>query len=440
MGRGQTVYPLALRVIKEIMRIRIVRTLSALGFGAIPIALWAFSTGPPIMRTGVPADGGQACNVCHVTFPLNDDTGGSVVIRASAYTPGVKQIIEVQVAHPMAVRFGFQLTARPVSDETKQAGTFTRDNNIRVRCAPGGADAPCNGELEFATHVAISTNAANPGPRTFLIEWTPPSTDVGPVVMYAAGNAANNSGNTAGDHIYTTKTTISPAGATTSGVLNTVSSALSIAPNTWVSIFGARLATGNRSWASADFVSGKLPTQLDGASVKINGKDAFVYFVSPTLITVLTPPEDTIGPVPVQVTTNSAVSASLMAQMSPYSPAFFASKDNSIVAQHGDFSLVGPASPARPGETIALYGTGFGPTTPAFPSGELTTQAVNLANPAKIRIAGVDVAPSFSGLTATGLYQFNVTVPDSTPDGDIPVVATIGGFSSPGTVFIPVRR
>src|SRR6266849_4421942 len=250
------------------MRIRIVRILPALGFGAIPIALWAFSTGPPIMRTGAPADGGQTCLVCHTSFPLNDDSGGSVVIRASPYTPGVKQLIEVQINHPAAVRFGFQLTARPVSDETKQAGTFTKDDNVRVRCAPAGADAPCNGELEFAEHVAVSTNAGNPGPRTFLIEWTPPSTDVGPILMYAAGNAANNRGSPAGDHIYTTKTTITPAGASPSGVLNTVSSALSIAPNTWVTILGASLATGSRSWTSADFVAGKLPTQLNGTSVK----------------------------------------------------------------------------------------------------------------------------------------------------------------------------
>ena len=48
--------------------------------------------------------------------------------------------------------------------------------------------------------------------------------------------------------------------------------------------------------------------------------------------------------------------------------------------------------------------------------------------------------PSFSGLSATGLYQFNVPVPDSAADGNIPVVATIGGFSSPGTVFITVKK
>jgi len=85
------------------------------------------------MRTGAGVDGGLTCTACHTSFPLNDDSGGSVVIYANPYTPGIKQIIEVQVSHPAALRFGFQLTARLVSDETQEAGTFTADDNIRVR-------------------------------------------------------------------------------------------------------------------------------------------------------------------------------------------------------------------------------------------------------------------------------------------------------------------
>jgi uncharacterized protein (TIGR03437 family) len=422
------------------MRTCTVRTLQWLVIGAIPISLWAFSAGPPISRTGAPADGGTTCTACHTGFPLNDDSGGNVVIRANAYTPGVKQMIEVQVFHPDAMRFGFQLTARTVSDETKQAGTFTADDNVRVRCAPAGGDAPCSGAVEFVEHRQITTNAGNPGPRVFLIEWTPPSTDAGPIVMYAAGNAANNNGNPTGDHIYTTKATVNPAGAAASGAFNLVSSALSIAPNTWVSISGARLATGNRPWASGDIAGGKLPTQLDGTSVKINGKDAFVCLISPTQVNVLAPLDDTVGPVPVQVTTNGTVSASIMAQLLAYSPALFTAKDNSLIAQHADFSLVSAASPAKPGETIMLYGSGFGATTPAVSGGQVFSGTAALANPVKIRIGGVDVPPSFAGLTATGLYQFNVTVPDATADGNTAVVATIGGVSSPGTAFIPVKK
>src|SRR5262245_54243897 len=104
------------------MRTRSFRTLQALLAGAIPFTLFSFSTGPPVMRTGAAVDGGLACNVCHTTFALNDDTGGKILVRANPYTPGIKQVIEVQVSHPDARRFGFQLTSRLASDESKQAG------------------------------------------------------------------------------------------------------------------------------------------------------------------------------------------------------------------------------------------------------------------------------------------------------------------------------
>ena len=57
-----------------------------------------------------------------------------------------------------------------------------------------------------------------------------------------------------------------------------------------------------------------------------------------------------------------------------------------------------------------------------------------------IRFGGVDVTPDFAGLSATGLYQFNVKVPDSTPNGDISVVATINGLSTQSNALITVQK
>src|SRR6266852_3342305 len=96
--------------------------------------------------------------------------------------------------------------------------------------------------------------------------------------------------------------------------------------------------------------------------LSLEAKNPGEYGDSGAIIVALTAPLvvtciDTVGAVPIQVTTSGAVSATMMAPLSPYSPGFFASKDNSIVAQHADYSLVGPASPAKPGETILLYGT-----------------------------------------------------------------------------------
>src|SRR5271166_2342963 len=84
----------------------------------MPAALFAYSTGPVIQRTGAAVDGGANCSVCHRTFaPANSDPRGSVIISASPYTPGVMQTIMVTVSHPIQKRWGFQLIARLGSDE-----------------------------------------------------------------------------------------------------------------------------------------------------------------------------------------------------------------------------------------------------------------------------------------------------------------------------------
>src|SRR5579872_3468024 len=84
-----------------------------------------------------------------------------------------------------------------------------------------------------------------------------------------------------------------------------------IAPNTWVEIKGQNLSRANdtRSWQAADFVNNQMPTSLDGVSVTVNGKSAFVYYISPVQVNVLTPPDAMSGAVSVQVTRNGVTSA-----------------------------------------------------------------------------------------------------------------------------------
>ncbi len=118
-----------------------------------------------------------------------------------------------------------------------------------------------------------------------------------------------------------------------------------------------------------------------------------------------------------------------------------------LAAQHADYSLVGAANllpgvtttPAHPGETILLYGTGFGPTNPPLPTAQLVTTAAPLANSVQITIGGAAVTPIFAGLVSPGLYQFNVTVPNL-PNGDAAVLATIGGVTSQTGVSVTVQQ
>jgi uncharacterized protein (TIGR03118 family) len=223
-----------------------------------------------------------------------------------------------------------------------------------------------------------------------------------------------------------------------------------IAPNTWVSIYGASLAATTRGWTTKDFVNGALPTSLDGVSVMVNGKPAYVGYVSPKQLNVLTPVEVAPGaPVAVQVTSNGLIGSAASVPDMPYSPACFFFKGGPYVAAlHSDnVTPVGPttlfansSTPAKPGETIVIYATGFGDTNPAVPSGAVATGKLPLATTPVVTIGGITAQVAFAGVTAPGLYQFNVTVPQNVPDGDADVLISVGAFMTPGGGKIAVQH
>jgi uncharacterized protein (TIGR03118 family) len=237
-----------------------------------------------------------------------------------------------------------------------------------------------------------------------------------------------------------------PAIAAT-GVVNDASATAGIAPNTWITITGANLAETTRIWNNGDFVQGALPTEIDGVSVTINGGPAFVYSVSPSQLIVLTSSTLATGAAQVITNNNGLTSGTATIQVQALAPAFFPASDGKHAAAiHADGSAVGPtggpgrASPAKPGETIELFGNGFGPTNPAIPNGMTVTVNLPLVNPPTITIGGTPAQVTFAGLTAPGVYQCNVTVPATTLDGDIPVVAQLGALMTQSNITIPVQH
>lgn len=235
----------------------------------------------------------------------------------------------------------------------------------------------------------------------------------------------------------------------TGGIVNAASFSAAITPGAFTAIFGNGLAATTRVWTAADFAGGKLPVQLDGVSVTIDGNPAYPYFVSPSQIDVIAPADSTTGPVQVVVTNNGTRSTSITAPLQAAAPAFFTA-GKYPVATHANGSLVGPASllagatPAQAGEVISLYGTGFGPTNPAVDGLLVSSPASLVATPA-VTIAGTPAVVSFSGRTSAGLDQLNVVVPDL-PAGsasiiDVPINAAAGTSSTqPGLVLTVQAR
>ena len=130
-------------------------------------------------------------------------------------------------------------------------------------------------------------------------------------------------------------------------------------------------------------------------------------------------------------------------------PAFFLFQDTGYVAAtHPDGTYVGMPGlitgkafvPAKPGDIISLWGTGFGPTIPSLPAAKLVINAASLAYSVTITIGGQPATISFAGRSGSGLDQFNVTVPATLPDGDQTLAASIGGLQTQAGIFITVQK
>jgi uncharacterized protein (TIGR03437 family) len=234
-----------------------------------------------------------------------------------------------------------------------------------------------------------------------------------------------------------------------SAVSNSASGNAAIAPNTWTTILGSNLAPAGdtRQWTGGDFVNGRMPSSLDGVSVTVNGKAAYVSYISPAQINVLSPPDAMSGTVQVIVTNNGMISAGFTAQAQALSPSFFAFNGGPYVAAtHAAGNLLGPASlypgsttPAKPGETIVLYANGFGQTSIPVAGGSIL-QSGTLSPLPVVKIGGMPATVQFAGLVSPGEFQFNLLVPPGTPDGDQVVTATYNGLATQPGILITIQH
>jgi uncharacterized protein (TIGR03437 family) len=214
-----------------------------------------------------------------------------------------------------------------------------------------------------------------------------------------------------------------------------------IASGGWVAIFGSGFASSAQTWTPGS-TDQQLPSSLGGVSVTINGKPAYVDYVSPGQINVIAPDDPTLGPVPVLVSTaqgNSYPGTVLKQKIAPEFFTWTIAGTSYATARHLDGTPVGPSGsgnrPAQPGEVIELFGSGFGPTNPPLPSGQLTSQTLPLAASPGVSIGGVAATVNTAALLSPGFYQLTVTVP-AVPSGNQPVQGQTSGFQSVGNVSL----
>jgi uncharacterized protein (TIGR03437 family) len=242
-----------------------------------------------------------------------------------------------------------------------------------------------------------------------------------------------------------------PPSIASGGIVSVGSSATTIQPGEWVSIYGTNLASGTVTW------NGDFPTSLGGTSVTINGKKAYLWYVSPGQINLQSPDDTARGSVPVVVTTANGSSTSTV-PLGDFGPSFLLLDakhvtgiiyrgDGSGAYGGGGYDIIGPTGStlgyptvaAKAGDIVELFSVGFGPTSPAVAAGQAFSGAAPTNYPVTVLINGRSVTPSFAGLSGAGLYQFNLTVPSGLGTGDVSLQASVGGVQTPPGVVITLR-
>jgi len=445
---------------------------------AAPAVLLAESAMPSIGYSGAPTDhNGQNCSVCHTTYgTANSDASGSVTADITSYNPGVQQTIHLKVAHPQAQRWGFQITIRSVSDQTQSAGDYSAGIAVQVVCDNGsrfGSAPPCNAMREFAEHMNAPPTATGAG-YEFDVVWSPPESEIGDLQVYISAVAADGDGTPAGDRVYTLTRIISSAGGcsitkkptlTTAVNAGSFQSAFSSKAMIAIKGLGFQEASRYRTVGLGDISNNAFPTVLSCVSVQVTGPGVPqpvllpISYVQTDQINAQMPTFTGTGPVLLTVIINPSKPNQLQSDVATlnglqaFAPAFFlfgtSTNIAALVAGTGriiaDQSVVPGATSAQPGQIISLFGTGFGDTSPSVPAGQLDAGIASLTSPVTVMIGNVTLSSSdvlYAGLapgSISGLYQFNVRVPASTPAGEISVTITIGGFQTQAGATIPVQ-
>jgi uncharacterized protein (TIGR03437 family) len=200
-------------------------------------------------------------------------------------------------------------------------------------------------------------------------------------------------------------------GPAITNVQNAATFQTTLAPSTYAVIFGENLSTTNsgRAWTAADFTSNSngilnMPTALDGTSVTIGGVPAYISYIRPGQINIITPANIAPGGnIPVVVSVSGQVSAAFKVTLQSLAPSFFAWQPGPpnngvyLIAQHADGSDVGKAGFSRarqrsrrrlnPGKRLFSTGQGLDRRVPRSRMGSRPTRCIRSARRLRSRSA-----------------------------------------------------
>ncbi len=214
---------------------------------------------------------------------------------------------------------------------------------------------------------------------------------------------------------------------------------------------------------TGDLVNGQVPVNYHSTCVTVGGVRAPIAGASDTQINFITPTVTGSNAAVIVIagcdTAASVSSGAVTIPIQTETPEFFYFANNSngqnpvaaadsLTGAYLVASSLYPTAgfiPAKPGELVTVYATGFGPTNPVVPPGVFFNDLAQATGAATVTLNGNPLPAAnvtYVGLTpgSPGLYQLNITLPPDTPNGDLSLVITINGVSSSPGAYLTVQQ
>jgi uncharacterized protein (TIGR03437 family) len=172
-----------------------------------------------------------------------------------------------------------------------------------------------------------------------------------------------------------------------------------------------------------------------------------LLYVGPTQVNFLISTTASPGAARIRVVTEGIAGPEITVTLVAAAPALFASpvSPGYVIAQDKAGNLLTPDSPAHAGDTVVIYVTGLGRTSPNPGTGEMPIGAAQMLAIASLNVTlnGIPVPPDlikYAGVTpySAGLYQINLYIPERTGD-DPELGVTAGAQSAQSGLKLPVR-
>ncbi|HTS50288.1 MAG TPA: choice-of-anchor D domain-containing protein [Bryobacteraceae bacterium] len=234
---------------------------------------------------------------------------------------------------------------------------------------------------------------------------------------------------------------------TAAAVVNAASfQAGSIAPGELVTIFGSNF--GPPQIATLQVSNGAVTTNVGNTQVLFNNVAApMIYSVSGQASAIV--PYEVAGQsaAQMQVVYNGVASNTVTLNVAGASPALFTLNSSGTgpgAILNQDYSVNSATNQAAAGSIVQLFGTTEGATNPTGVDGKLTVAPFPApVLPVSVTIGGINAPTVYVGEApglVAGIFQIDAVVPANAPNGNQPVVVTVGNVSSPSGVTVAVKN